>query len=76
MIFFYNYPILFLSETRINVAPTINVNIPGYTFFHNPSPTKPGGVGAYISTAQNFEINDDFRVQVQGWEDLWIDIEF
>ena len=55
---------IFLSETRINVAQTVNVNIPGYPFAHNPSPTKAGGIGTYISTALNFKINDDFRLQV------------
>ena len=68
--------IIFLSETRVNVAPTINVNIPGYTFVHNPFPSKAGGAGAYISTALNFKINNDFHLQMQGCEDLWIDIEF
>ena len=28
----YSLSIIILSETRINVAPTINVNIRGYTF--------------------------------------------
>ena len=71
----YSPCIIFSSETRINVALTINVNTLGYTFVHNPSPTKAGGVGAYISTTLNFKINDDFCLQVQGCEDLWIDIE-
>ena len=53
MIFYklpYSPSIILLSETRINVAPTINVTIPGYIFVHNPSPNKAGGVGAYISS--------------------------
>jgi len=37
------------SETRININPSINVDIPGYEFVHFPSPTKAGGVGAYNS---------------------------
>ena len=32
--------IIFLTETRIYSNPTINVNIPGYTFLHKPTPTK------------------------------------
>ena len=72
----YSSSIIFLSETCINVARTVNINIPGYTFVHNPSPTKAGGVGAYISTALNVKMNDDFCLQVKGCKDLWIDIEF
>ena len=41
--------IIFLSETRINVTPSTNINIPNYTFTHLPSPPIVGGVGAYIS---------------------------
>ena len=72
----YSSSINVLSDTWINIAPTINVIPAGYTFVYNPSPTKAGGVGAYISTALNFKINNDFHLQVQGCEDLWIDIEF
>ena len=72
----YFSSIIFLSETCINVARTININIPCYTFVRNPSPTKADGVGAYISTALNVKINDDFCLQVKGCKGLWIDIEF
>ena len=40
--------IILLSETRINVEPHTNIDIPGYTFVHFPSPTIVGGVGAYF----------------------------
>ena len=46
--------IIMLSETRINLIPSINLKIPGYRFIHTPSPTKAGGVGAYISENLNF----------------------
>ena len=38
--------IIFISETRINKEPLININLPGYTFLHSPSPSVVGGVGA------------------------------
>ena len=38
--------IIFISETRINVEPLININQPGYTFIHVPLTTRTGGVGA------------------------------
>ena len=50
--------ITFISETRINVEPLININLPGYTFFHVPSTTKAGGVAAYFSN--NFKITSDY----------------
>ena len=34
--------IIFFTETRFYCNPTINVNIPGYTFLHKPTPTKAG----------------------------------
>ena len=37
--------IIFFSETRINVTPSTNINIPNYTFTHLPSPTIVGGAG-------------------------------
>ena len=46
--------ILLLSETRINVDPHTDIDIPGYTFVHFPSPTIVGGVGAYFSNLVTF----------------------
>ena len=40
--------IVFISETRKNIELSSNITIPDYTFIHCPSPTKAGGVGAYI----------------------------
>ena len=46
--------VLLLSETRINVHPHTNVDIPRYTFVHFPSPTIVRGVGAYFSNLMTF----------------------
>ena len=74
---FSNLPaVIFLSETRIKTDPLININIPGYTFLHYPSPTNAGGVGVYISNVITFSENQTFRLEVQGCENLWLDIEF
>ena len=74
---FSSHPtIIFLSETRININPYINTDIPGYTFIHSPSPTKAGGVGAYISNILNFTIKDNLSLNVTGCEDLRINVEF
>ena len=74
---FSNPPvIIFLSETRININPLINIDIPGYTFIHYPSPTRAGGVGAYILSILNFTINENLSLKVAGCEDLWINVDF
>ena len=75
-----NFPnppaIIFLSETRINIAPQISNVLPGYTFIYHPSPTRAGGVGAYIKSSLIFSIKDNLSLNVQGCEDLWISIDF
>ena len=35
--FAYPFAIIFLSETRIKIAPQISNVLPGYTFIHHPS---------------------------------------
>ena len=64
---------MLISETRINIEPS---TIPGYTFIHCPSPTKAGGVGAYISDHLNFTVNETLKFGVNGCEDLWLNISF
>ena len=74
---FSNPPsIILLSETRINVNPCININIPGYTFEHLPSPAKAGGVGAYLSTDLIYTEIESLHLQVRDCEDLWFEVEF
>ena len=68
--------IIFLSETRINVTQSTNINIPNYTFTHFPSPTIVGGVEAYISNELNCSLNNDLRLNVPMCEDLWLDVDF
>ena len=69
------YSVIFLSETRIKTDPLININIPNYTFLHYSS-TNAGGVGVYISNVITFSENQTFCLEVQGCENLWLDIEF
>ena len=68
--------IVFILETCINIEPSTNVTIPGYTFIHCPSLTKAGGVGAYISDHLNFTVNKTLKLGVNGCEDLWLNISF
>ena len=50
------YPpsLIFLSEARIKTEPTLNIDIPSYTFIHFPSPTLAGGVGVYFFNLLKF----------------------
>ena len=68
--------IIFISETRINVEPLINVTLPGYTFFHLSSNTRAGGVGAYFLNNLNVHNKDNLGLDVQGCENLWFDVPF
>ena len=66
--------IIFLTETRIYSNPTINVNIPGYTFLHKPTPTKAGGVGAYVSNNLKFSENETLSLDIEECKDLWFKV--
>ena len=58
--------IIIIYKTRIYKTPLIIVNISDYTFVHLPSPTKVGGVGAYVSKSLKFSENKSLRLQGQG----------
>ena len=74
---FSNSPvIIFLSETHININLLINLDISGYTFVQYLSPTRAGGVGAYISKILNFPINENLALNVVGCEHFWINVDF
>ena len=68
--------IIFLTETRIYSNPTINVNIPGYTILHKPTPTKASGVGAYVSNNLKFSENETLNLDIEGCEDLWLEVNY
>ena len=64
------------SETRINVDPHTNIEIPGYMFVHFPSPTIVGGVGAYFSNLVTCTEIENLKLQVRGCEDQWFEVKF
>ena len=45
----YSPEVIGMSETKINSKTCPNLNIPGFVFFHNDSPTNAGGVAVYIN---------------------------
>ena len=67
--------LIFICETRIRNKPLLNVNIDGYLFMHKSSPTQAGGVGIYARNDIRVKCNDYFDLNLEGCEDLWIDVE-
>ena len=76
-LFNFSHPpfLILISETRIHLNPILNIGIPNYTFIHVPSPTRAGGVMAYVSKELNFTVNDRLSLNIDGCEDLWRDVD-
>ena len=71
--------VIFISETRINVEPLINVNIPSYTFHRLPSNTRAGTHNtraAYFLENLTVRNKGNFGFNIEGCENLWFDVEF
>ena len=64
-----------ISETKLKEENTTNVNIPGYRFFRYDSPTHAGGVGLYLEETLQYRVRNDFLLEANKCEDLWIEIE-
>ena len=67
--------LILISETRIHLNPILNIEIPNYTFTHVPSPTGARGVMAYVLKELNFTVNDRLSLNIDGCEDLWLDVD-
>ena len=57
--------LIFVSETRINNNPMINIDIHIYFFVHFLSPAKAGGVGAYLSTLGQVDFENQYGAKCQ-----------
>ena len=64
-----------ISETKLKAASFCNIEIPGYTFIHNPSSTNAGGVGLYIQSNIVFSHRNDLELKVEGCESLFIEVK-
>ena len=67
--------LIFICETRICNNPLRNVYVDGYLFMRRPSPTQAGGVGIYVRNDIRVKRNNYFDLNLEGCEDLWIDVE-
>ena len=67
--------IIALSETRINLYPQSNIEIPGYTFYYSNSPSKAGGVGVYVSNLVSSDITYKYCLKTEKYEELWLNVK-
>ena len=73
--------IIAVTETWLEPSRTKTVTLPGYNFFHtdvitaSPNGTGlAGGVGMNIKSSINAAVRDQFRLELPGCEDLWIEL--
>ena len=66
--------VICLSEVCLKNELSQNLNMNGYKFIHKPSTTIVGGVGMYISSTGSFENIHKYNLNIQGCEDLWIEL--
>jgi len=64
-----------ISETKLKAASFCNIEIPGYTFIHNPSSTNAGSVGLYIQSNIVFSHRNDLELNVEGCESLFLEVK-
>jgi len=64
--------IIAISETKLKTK--FNSFIDGYEFIQNDSPTNAGGVGMFIRSLINFEKTTEYKLQVNGCEEIWVKV--
>ena len=65
---------ILITETRIQGAPAVNIEIQGYNLKFANSPTKAGGVAMYFTKDINFEIAPEYNLEIEGCENMWATI--
>ena len=70
-----------VTEIWLNPSRIRTVTLPGYNFFHTDALTASsdgtgldGGAGMCVKTSINATIRDQFRLELPGREDLWIEL--
>ena len=65
-----------LTETKLKENYISgNIELPGYKFIHVNTSTLAGGVGFYIKEKIKFSILEEFSINVDAVENMWIRIE-
>ena len=66
--------IICLSEIRTNQHNVVGVNLLGYCYYSNNSPTKAGGSGVYVINSSKCTENLNLHMKLTGCEDVWVEI--
>ena len=67
--------VLALTETRLNENTTVNIDVPGYKFYHSDSPTAAGGAGIYVSENLKCIPRPDLKLSIENVESCWVEID-
>ena len=62
--------VILITETRIQEAPAVNIEIQGYNLKFANSPTKAGGVAMYFTKDITFEIAPEYNLEIEGCENM------
>ena len=66
--------IIALSETKLKSKLSYNPKLSGYDFLRCNSPTNAGGVGFFVREGLQYEVKDEYNLNLAHCEDLWIEI--
>ena len=65
-----------LSEIKLSRdAPTLNIDIPSYKFYHTSSISAAGGVGMYIKSNLTANKREDLSFCNDDFETIWVEID-
>ena len=70
----YSPEVIGISESKINSSTCLNLNIPGFDFFHNDSSTNAGGVGININHNLKHKLRNDLLLNLPNCEDIWTEV--
>lgn len=62
-----------LSLNKIFIG---NVDIAGFDFLHDPSPTNAGGTGMYVRSSFDYQQLYKYKIKSPDCEQVWIEIKF
>jgi len=49
--------------------------LPDYEFLHTPAAKRVGGAEIYISNKLNFEITEEFQIECEDSENIWMKLQ-
>ena len=64
---YFPFSVIGLAETKIKVdqQPLLNIDLPGYSFFSQPTLSNAGGVGFYIKNNLNFTVISELSTSTE-----------